>query len=72
MLLLTWKLILYKFDVSTLEGQEIDVEGDKSQVLNAEEEENIVVEKLDENCERYLTNQVLSVLPNESGRLGIR
>ena len=41
-------------------------------MLNAEEEENLVVEKLDDACENYLTNQVLSVLPDEDGKLRIK
>lgn len=54
-----------------MEGTEINLNDDETQVLNEEQDGNLVLEKIDNECEGYLTNQILPLLPTKNGKLGV-
>ncbi len=64
-------ILFSQLDISTLEGTEINLNDDETQVLNEEQDGNLVLEKIDNECEGYLTNQILPLLPTKNGKLGV-
>ena len=60
-----------QLDLSTLEGTEINLNDNETQALNEEQDGNLVLEKVDNECEEYLANQILPLLPTKNGKLGV-
>lgn len=52
--------------MSTLDGEQIDIDELKEQIIKEDGDENLVMERLDENCEKYLNNQVVPLLPEDN------
>jgi hypothetical protein len=64
-------LFSIQFDIKTLEGKEIDLDGEEPQVLEEREHESVVLERVGEEAGKYMMNQVLPVTPGKNGKLSL-